>query len=206
MTSLRLYITSLLVLACTACSTKAPSPRSTPAAVPDSISTAKQGTKLAAFTAKTGAVIIQGFTEVARLHALYGGHVAVKAKEFTDASSGSKEYGITVEVTDGSSLERENTSYVDYDELESLIKGIDYIGRIDKTITHLANFQADYRTKGDLELSTFSSNNGETLVAVKSGTIGGAQVFYKLGDLVRFRGAIATALSTLDSLRGSTTK
>jgi hypothetical protein len=193
MASPRRHIASLLVLTCTACSTKASGPRSTPAAVPDSISTAKQGT-------------IQGFTEIAKLPALYGGHVAVRAKEFTDASSGSKEYGITVEVTDSSSLERENASYVDYDELESLIKGIDYIGRIDKTITHLANFQADYRTKGDLDLSTFSSNNGETLVAVKSGTIGGAQVFYKLGDLVRFRGAIATALSTLDSLRGSTTK
>jgi hypothetical protein len=200
---------SLLGLAVTACGSKGAAvsaERSNASPPPDSIGTAKMGTKLAAFSAKTGAVIIQGFTEIAKLPAIYGGYVAINAKEFTDASSGSKEYGITMQVKDGSSLERENTSYVDYDELESLLKGIDYIGRIDKTITHLANFQADYRTKGDLELTTFSSNSGETLVAVKSGTIGGVQVFYKLSDLVKLRSAIAAALATVDSLRRTAPK
>jgi hypothetical protein len=171
----------------------------------DSISTSKAGTKLAAFQAKTGAVIIQGFSKIGTVPALYGAHVAVQAKEYTNASDGTREYGVTIEVKEGGTLERESTSYIDYDELESLLSGIDYIVKIDKSVTQLANFQADYRTKGDFGISTFSSA-GQILAAVKSGTIGGASAFYKLTDLALIRNHIASARTVLDSLKAAIRK
>lgn len=193
--------TGLLMLACTNAETEN-TPRSTSATV-DSIATTKTGTKLASFQAKTGAVIISGFSTIGTVRALYGARIGIDAREATDASDGTKIYGVAIEVKEGGTLERENTSYVDYDELESLLKGIDYIAGITRTVTALANFQADYRTKGDLALSTFSSSDGQTLLAVKSGSIGGASAFFRISDLATIRGTIAQAKQVLDSIRVS---
>jgi len=202
---------SLSVLAiaiAVSCSSEPPSPRSSsgPLSVSvDSIATSKAGTKLAAFQAKTGAVIIQGFSKIGTVPALYGAHVTIQAKEYANASDGSREYGMTIEVKEGGTLERENTSYIDYDELESLLNGIDYIVKIDGSVTQLDDFQADYRTKGDFGISTFSSG-GQVLAAIKSGTIGQASAFYRLTDLALVRNHIASARTVLDSLKAPARK
>ncbi|MBX3266436.1 MAG: hypothetical protein KF831_06985 [Acidobacteria bacterium] len=163
-------------------------------------------TKIEAFQARTGVVIIQGFSEVGSVRGLYVTSVTVKAKEFLDAASGRKEFGITVEVKDNSGrIERENTSWVDYDEIESLLKGLDYIAKVDRSVTQLSNFQADFRTKGDLGLSVFSSRD-ENLLAVKSGRIGAATAYFKFEDISNVRGLFASAKEQIDKIRGSVGK
>ncbi|HCA57085.1 MAG TPA: hypothetical protein DEP46_03770 [Blastocatellia bacterium] len=163
-------------------------------------------TKIEAFQARTGVVIIQGFSEVGSVRGLYVTSVTVKAKEFLDAASGRKEFGITVEVKDNSGrIERENTSWVDYDEIESLLKGLDYIAKVDRSVTQLANFQADFRTKGDLGLSVFSSRD-ENLLAVKSGRIGAATAYFKFEDISNVRGLLASAKEQIDKIRGTAGK
>jgi hypothetical protein len=170
----------------------------------DSITTSKTGTKLEAFHLKTGVVIIRGFSRIDRLGGLYGSRITVEAKEVVDASTGSRQQGITIAVHDAGTSERENTSYVDYDELTGLLGGLDYIGKLDKTVTRLDNWQADYRTKGDLSVSTFSSTDGSTLVSVTSGTIAGTTAYYHSSDLPALRAAIVKAKATLDSLPAPT--
>src|ERR1044072_3106906 len=80
-------------------------------------------TKLEAFGRQSGTVIIRGFTHVGRIVSSYGGFISVESREFTDATTGKKEYGIIVEVTEGDRLAREERSYVDYDEIDGLLKG-----------------------------------------------------------------------------------
>jgi hypothetical protein len=55
-------------------------------------------TKLEAFIAKTGTVIIRGFSEIGSMQGLYGSSVAVDSMEFTDVTGGKNEkaYGITI--------------------------------------------------------------------------------------------------------------
>jgi len=162
---------------------------------------AQAKTKLEAFQARTGAVIVMGFSEVGTVQGKYGTSATVESREFTDASTGKKEYGITVEVKKEGTMESENTSYIDYDEVDSLIKGIDYISRADASVTKLKHFEADYRTKGDLEISTFSSGSGEIQAAVASGTIGGTRAFLSISKLGEFRNLIVNAKAGLDSVR-----
>ena len=159
-------------------------------------------TKLEAFQAKTGTVIIRGFSTIGTLRSPYNGTVTVESKEFTDAISGRKEYGITIEVKEAGRIERENTSYIDYDEIDSLVKGIDYIGKIDNTSTKMKEFQADYRTKGDLMISTFSLNK-EVMIAISSGTIGKASTYFKLSSLAEIRDLIINAKAQIDSIKQS---
>ena len=139
----------------------------------------KPKTKLEEFTARTGVVLVRGFEKIGTIHGKYSTSITVEAKEFTNVSAGKKEYGITIEVKKVGNYDRENTSYIDYDEIDSLIRGIDYIAKVDKSATKFSDFQADYKTKGDFEVSTFS-NGEKIMVAVSSGNIGKVTAFYNL--------------------------
>ncbi|GAB3883425.1 hypothetical protein [Spirosoma agri] len=171
----------------------------------------KPKTKLEAFMAQDGTVIVQGFSTIGKMEGMYGSFLSVDSKEITVASSGKREYGITIEVKKniGSNLTRESTSYIDYDEIESLLKGIDYISKIDKSSTKLQDFQADYRTKDDLKISVFSgslglfssSKNSSIYLNVESGIIGRATATFKLESINEFRGLIAKAKEKLDSIK-----
>ncbi len=59
-----------------------------------------------------------------------------------------RHYGITAQVKQ--TIVHEHTSHIDYEEIESLLKGIEHIAKIDATVTKLASFRADYKTTSDL--------------------------------------------------------
>ena len=105
-------------------------------------------TKLEAFEAQTGSVLIKGFGEIGSVSGM-GSSVVVDCREFTDATTSRKEYGITIEVKETGRFERKDTAFIDYDEIDSLLKGIDYISKIDKSVTLLPDFEAAYRTKAE---------------------------------------------------------
>lgn len=154
-------------------------------------------TKLEAFQARTGVVLIRGYTTVGVVSGR-GGIVTVDARELRDASSpNSRATGISISVQETGRLERENTSYVDTDEIDSLLKGIEYIMKIGKDVTKLQNFEADYRTKGDLRITVYNDTKGQISAAVSSGRIGRTQAFIELRDLEELRKLILTAKARL---------
>lgn len=158
-------------------------------------------TKLEAFEAQEGAVIIHGFSRIGELRETFGGSVSVLAKEFTNATTGRRESGLIIDVKEGGRLQRSSRSFIDYDEIAPLLKGIDYIAKVEKSVTKLDNFQADYRTKGDLRVSTFNTSGGEVMVAVSSGRIGSTSVHLKFADLAALRNYLSSAKERLDASR-----
>jgi hypothetical protein len=128
----------------------------------------KPATKLEAFQANTGIVIVRGYTTVGTLRGL-GGNVTVDAREFRDAANPAKRVmGISISVKETTRLERENTSFIDADEIESLLQGLDYIGKAGKQITPFDNFEAEYRTKGDFGVTVFNDSNGQLSLAIRA--------------------------------------
>jgi hypothetical protein len=174
-------------------------PLDTFAQAPDAQRTPK--TKLESFEAQEGFVIVQGFSRIAELHGTFGGTVTVSAMEFTNATTGRRESGITIDVKEAGRLERSSRSFIDYDEIAALLKGIDYIGKVDRSVTRLENFQADYRTKGDLRVSTFNTGAGVIMFAVSSGRIGALSVHLKFADLAIFRNYLSSAKDRLDTAK-----
>ena len=87
-------------------------------------------TKLEAFQSRTGVVLIRGYSTVRTLSGL-GGQIGVDARECRDGSNpnSSKTAGVSIAITETSRLERDHTSYIDVDEIESLVKGIEYISQ-----------------------------------------------------------------------------
>lgn len=161
----------------------------------------KPKTKLEAFQAQVGSVIIRGFSEIGAITGQYGTSVSIESREFTNATTGTKQYGVAIEVNGGGRLELKNTSYIDYDEIDSLIRGIDYISKIKSDVTRMNDFQADYRTKGDFRVSTYSTTGGTIAAAAASGTIGGAQALLTLSDLGKLRDLLLSAKQTIDSAK-----
>jgi hypothetical protein len=160
------------------------------------------GSKLEAFNAKTGVVMIRGFEKVGSIFALYGSQLDVESKEFINVSEGTTQYGITIELikmVGQSNIKKK--SYVDYDEIDSLIEGIDYITKISPSVTEFEHFQADYKTRGDLKVSIFSSNEG-VLGVVTSGKEGGVSIYFKLDTLTQVKALLLHAKRRIDVIRG----
>ncbi|MGO8934456.1 MAG: hypothetical protein ACLPLZ_08730 [Terracidiphilus sp.] len=159
-------------------------------------------TKIEAFQAKTGTVIVTGFTTMGEVKGEFGkGDVTVEAIEFIEANSGTKVFGIRIDVSQGDEIDTQSISFVDADEIDSLLKGIDYIAKVDKSATKMNDFQADYKTRGDLTISTFSEANGSIGVAVKSGDIGLSRVFLNSDGLTSLRALIVQAEAQIGSSR-----
>jgi hypothetical protein len=195
----RLACAALLTFTVACNGASAPATKRPESAKPDSVVAGK--TRLERFSAKTGVVLIRGFSETAKLSGLYGSTVVLEARELVDAATNDHAYGLTVSVKEATGLERRETSYIDYDEIESLLRGLDYIAKVNKSATRLANFQADYRTRGDFELSTFSTQPEGVMASVKSGVLGGATAFFSIDKLASLRNAIVQTKVVLDSVQ-----
>jgi hypothetical protein len=108
---------------------------------------------------------------------------------------------MAVEVAKEGETGKNSTSYVDYDEMDSLLKGIDYIYKVQGSVTKLEDFRAGYRTKGDFEISTFSARRGGIMAAVSSGTVEPTSVHFPPSKLNDLRGLIAEAKARLDAIK-----
>jgi hypothetical protein len=158
-------------------------------------------TKIEQFSAKTGVVLIRGFHKIGSALGLYSTSVNIEAKEFTNVTDGRKQYGITVEsFKEDGRYDKRHTSFIDYDEIDSLVAGIEYIAKVNSDITKLDDFQADYSTRGDLKISTFSSGD-KIMAAVTSGKIGGVAAYFNIQDLEKVKNLIKQAKSKIDEIK-----
>ena len=168
------------------------------AAAGQSASRLEPKTKIEAFEAKTGTVVVRGFSKmgVVKARTVDGsGSVGVEAIEIIDASSKLRAFGVRIDVENGDRVGTENSSFVDSEEVDSLLKGIDYISKVDSTATKMKDFQADYKTRGELTISTFSTGNGAVGVAITSGA---ARAFLTSVELSEFRDLILQAQARIN--------
>lgn len=105
-------------------------------------------TEIGIFESQTGVVIIKGFGQIGSL-ATGGAIISVRCKESSSAASGRKDYGIALVIE--ANLWRE-FAVVDYDELDGLLNGMDYLGKMTYNVTSLPGFEATFTTKSGLQL------------------------------------------------------
>jgi hypothetical protein len=157
-------------------------------------------TKLEGFQAQTGAVVIKGYSVIGRVVAL--GSVEVNAMEFTDATTGRKQSGVLIEIKESGRLENTDRSFIDYEEVDALLKGIDYISKVTSDVTKLSMFEATYKTKGYFSATAYSSSRpGKIEATLKSGYIRPASAYLSLQQLAELRALIEQAKQKLDSVK-----
>jgi len=154
-------------------------------------------TKLESLMSETGAVVVRGSTRVGSVIGSRG-TAYVTALEVMDAA-GHREQGVAVEIGDAAGPDAaDERAYIDYDEIVPLLKGIDYIMRLDNKATKLSRYEARYRTRGGLVLVTFNTQSG---MATAISTEGGrrARSVLRPTGLVEFRNLLENAKEVLDA-------
>jgi hypothetical protein len=152
------------------------------------------------FEYQTGTVIVRGSVLVGTV-STQAGTVSVRAKESTEPGLGAKEYGIAVVLSENG--RHDDTTVIDYDEVDSFLNGIDTISKANHSVSPLPDYDVGYTTRGWLRLVAYTSNKrpGSTQTALESGHSNRNRILLSSDELVRFQGLIQQAKSKLDSLR-----
>ena len=159
-------------------------------------------TRLEAFETQTGTVIIKGTGQIGALSASTAS-VSVRCRESIDFRTGRREYGVLIVIKEGN--RDEDTSFLDYDELDPLLAGMDYIGRADYSVTDLPTFAVGYTTRDQLKISVYSSNKnpGTIQPTLQTRREERVRVLLAAEQLAQLRTLIHQAKGKLDSLRAS---
>lgn len=153
-------------------------------------------TRLEAVEATVGNIVIKGRTEVGSVTA-GPAVITVFCKE--DIVGDSKEHGLLISVK--TSEPAETRALVDYDELESLTHALDYLSRIDWSVTSMGSFDASYTTKAGLRVDSFSSRrSGKIEFALRTGQMTRGIVLAP-EQLAQIRSLVEQAKRKLDDLR-----
>ena len=157
-------------------------------------------TKIEIFENRTGTVIVRGSVLIDTMSADQG-TVSVRAKESVEPGSGRKEYGIAVELRENG--RPEDTTMVDYDELDSFLNGIDYISKANHSMTSLPDYDVGYTTRGWLRLVIYTSvkRPGTTQIALQSRHTNWNRILLSSDQLATFQNLIQQAKAKLDNLR-----
>jgi len=156
-------------------------------------------TKLEAFETNTDTVIIKATAPIGSVPA-HGGEVGVRCREITDVGTGHRESGIIIDLTLGGELV--DTMLIDYDELGSLLDGLEYLGTLDWSVTPLPGFDAVYTTKGGFRSAAFGSRRtGNIEFAVRSVRVRTVPLVLSRDQLGQVRNLVQQGKAKLDSVR-----
>jgi hypothetical protein len=164
-------------------------------------------TRLEALELQEGVTIVQGRSFIGAVNGLSHGRIVVIAREMTSMATGTRESGVTVSVTesavrgkDRDAEVRDNTSYIDHEELPGLIRGLEQLWRLDRTSTRLDQFGGEYRTKGYFRVSV-RGVVGDVRLSVSSGLTEPVTTSFQITDLNKIRDLFVDALAELDALK-----
>ena len=156
-------------------------------------------TRLEAAQTNIGRVTIRATFPVGTILARTGS-VTVNCKEITDIPSGQKDQGIAITVTEGE--QSTDIALIDYDELDPLLDALDYLNKVDWSVTTLSSFDAFYTTKDGFRMAAFSSRRtGIIEFVVRTLRYNQRPVFFARDQVAQFRTLIQQAKAKLDSVR-----
>ncbi len=156
------------------------------------------GTALETFLAKHGEMIMKEFYDVGNLRDM--GRVQIQGLVISNVGGSQKRKGLRVDVFEAGSYERENVSFVDIDELESLSHALAYMSETAakwNSQTAAPYTEVIYTSKGELQVGFYRKGSGDSSAFCKSGTIGSASAYFKVSELATFKGFVDQAIALL---------
>lgn len=156
-------------------------------------------TKLEAFLVKKGKLIIKDFYELGEVAGRYGSKIEIDALVIYEPGRESQRVrGIKIEVSGGGKYERSDTSFLDFEEVESLSRAIEYMvdllskwKDINKEYTEVI-----FSTKGDFQIG-FYQKGTERFSFASSGHIGKVTCFFPLERLSSIQSIVNKGLNIL---------
>ena len=159
-------------------------------------------TKLEAIEGGYERVLLKGFSQIATVR-VRGAEIRVDAVELRDNTTSTRAAGITIAMRENEQdRNNENRALIDYEEIDSLLRAIDFSAKVNETVTKLAGFEARYRTPGDFELVVFRQGRASgTAASVTTGICNRVTGLLTLDELELLRAHIVEAKARLDELK-----
>jgi hypothetical protein len=154
--------------------------------------------RLEDFEGRVETLLIKGRHVVGHIRA-QNGYARVEASEIRDSESGATASGAVITVVADGGPAGDIRSFIDYDEIDALVKAMDKASKASESITRLSHFEVRYRTKGDFEIMVFKQlENNVIAAAIESGFFERSRLYLSIDDLVKLRWMIAQAKDRLD--------
>ena len=135
-----------------------------PHLLPNTVDPTAPRTRLEAFEVATSRIIIKGTEDMGFVNCR-NGTIALKCVELREPGSNQRLLGLSIAVRQNDGVE--DTSTMDHEELDGLLKAVEYISRIDALVTDLNHYEAGLTTPGGFRVATYSSrrtSNREAMV------------------------------------------
>ncbi len=155
-------------------------------------------TRLEAFMGQQGAPMVHGSSRAGAVRGDGASFVAVAIREITNASSGERALGVTIDVK---KAEADRRSYVDLEELPALLSGLEGIAKVDRSFTTLDQLETYYRTKGGLVITVYNTHTGMK-AAVSTGVTAVVTTELEFAEFLRLRQLLQGAYDSLKAVRG----
>jgi len=158
-------------------------------------------TSLEEMDGRLGTVIVKGFMPIGTITGR-GGSAEVSAVEIK--SNQERVTGLTIQIQ-GSTPEIQ--SFVDYDEIESLVNALEAALRASDTITKFPNFSVTYRTRDDFTIAVFRQTRSGVAAKIELSALNGTggidrvAIYVTLDELTKLRGIILEARQRLDEFK-----
>jgi hypothetical protein len=156
--------------------------------------------KLEDFEGRVETLLVKGRQWIGTVRA-QSGSVRVEATEIRDTAASATATGVVITfVGDNAPAGApEIRSFIDYDEIDALLKAMDTASKASESITRLPHFEVRYRTKGDFEIMTFKQlENNVIAAAVEGGFFDRLRLYVTIDDLVKLRWMISQAKDRLE--------
>lgn len=163
---------------------------------------AEPRTKLEAIEAGYERVLVKGFTQIASLN-VRGADIRVDVVEIKEArSGGDRATGLVIVLREPGESLRESRAFVDYEEIDRLLRALESVSRVNESVTKLVGFEARYRTLGDLEISVFRQSRASgTAASLSSGICDRVTGLLTIDEMDRLRAHIVEAKIRLDEIK-----
>jgi hypothetical protein len=158
-------------------------------------------TFLESFEQQTNIIVVKGFSLIGSV-SVDNCSISVDAREANDITHAQKAYGILVETSRAteSGGPARMALVVDYDELDSLAIGIDYISKVTWGVTQLNGFEASYTTRSGLKVIAHSDRRQQTVNTFIE-FADSPRIPATVDELAQLRSLITQAKSALEALK-----
>lgn len=158
-------------------------------------------TKLEALAAQEGVLLILGSSRVGEMQGFRGGLIRLECKEFKEAGSGRREAGVAIALAETSKPGTEYFTFVDEDELDSVVRAVEFFSKVTASVTSLDEYKVLLRTRGGLQLSLRTIRAGEGVrVACDDGSGSVFSVYLSPKDLPGFKDLLLLARERIKAL------
>jgi hypothetical protein len=159
-------------------------------------------TKLEAFLAKKGKLIIKEFYDLGKISGRGGTKIELTALViFEPGQEKERVRGLRIEITEGGRYEREESAFLDLEEIESLLKAIDYMVNLSEKWKELKKEYTEtvFSTKGDFNIGFYQQETNQAAFS-SCGRIGKATCFFNsMNDLNSMKNITDEGLKLLNN-------